>query len=114
MVLIFLMDKINIWDIGLIKIYIMKNIKKEIHKVSEKMLFEYKISQIKYADYKNIKNEYPYIYLGDGIETSISNIEGFLFFPDFDNATEEICYIKEMDNEFLVNVIIEKIVKNIL
>jgi len=102
------MDKINIWDIGLIKIYIMKNEKKEIHKVSEKILFEYKISQMKYAEYKNIQDEYPFIYLGDGIETCISNIEGFLFFPDFDNATEEICYIKEMDNEFLVNVIIEK------
>lgn len=68
----------------------------------------YEIKKMKYSDYKKIKNEYPSIYLGDGNETFVSTIEGFVFFPDFNNADNEGSYIKNMPDENDVNVIITK------
>lgn len=68
----------------------------------------YEIKKMKYSDYKKIKNEYPSIYLGEGSETFVSSIEGFLFFPDFYNADNESSYIKNMHDDNEVNVILSK------
>lgn len=68
----------------------------------------YEVKKMKYSDYKNIKNEYPSIYLGDGMETFVSEIQGFIFFPDFYNADNEESYIEKMSDEEYVDVIISK------
>lgn len=65
------------------------------------------IKKIKYVDYLEICDKYPMIYLGDKLITKYNTkIEGYIFIPTVEFATEEKCYIKHCNNDDILYVIV--------
>lgn len=65
--------------------------------------------EMKIIDYKKITNHYPCIYLGHGLVTEFNEneeLKDYMFFPTVEYADEESCYIENLEDDELVNVIV--------